>query len=1463
MDACNPGINAKNLARLVRQETGTDLNLTRNQVCDAYKSIQDGKLPLPPMVLSKDGKYMLDRKSPLTGDDFEVLFSSSSKSDELKRLARKVGLSNYKEMTKAQLVDAIENVLKSKGVREPIRLHITVRKEKRISVNSNNNYQNNFNVNNRNGNGVKNNNNLKRISNESSNLGNGNRENGNRQNGNRQNGNRENENRQNGNRQNGNRENGNRQNGNRQNGNGASRTTRNKYYMNAMARRVRGEQPAPSRRSNDPAMTQLVNAFQKSKTSGPNSDALRRALERAKSTSSATNTRALAKQIEDAMKRGNTTTLNALRKKLAVPVMSEKDGKVAKLEKYVVNKGGKLNTLRRVAFMNEAQKSIKAYKNGTNMYNTAKTRITAAYETAYKANLNNMGPKNVIDKLQKNVNTIGNQKIKSSAREKLNAFKQSGGTDTSSKNAVIKLQKLDEELKLRKKDVNRDYLNEMRDEALKNINSYNIENGLAKIKTRVKEDMKKRGAEFNTMIANDMYKNVPSNVKTKLRNAYVSGNLNINGVKRGLNNALETSVGVFKGLENKIQNLQTKLNNSKLTANERNKLQANLKQATTNYKKLQNEKSERNREINVARKAVTALQGQRKELQNQKEKANAEIAELTKKLKNGSISNKEKEELAKARGNALAATEELQKLQEEKKSFNAEIAKAKQNVEAARAAQSAANINRNAKVAQAKKNAEASITKAQNTASVKIKEATNKVQNLQNQLTKRTNLTPKQVQNLRNQINTAKANAAQVKQNANNRVAAAQAAAQESMNALRRQANQEVANAKAEANAAAQAASKAEQNVLGLQNAAEKAEKKLVEQRAKVNELTQKLTNSENMSREQRAKLEQQLITGGRKVANAQKLAQNTKSNANAAVAKSRTLVAEAGRAANEASRKAQEAEQAKLTAEAEREKALDNKAEAIRLKAKANELRAKANIARNAAQAEAAESRRAASEANAKANEISEQLREANLNKAQMNALIREKNALLKKVQNEMQKQINVYKKQANKIVRNGATREAAQRNRIKALENNRNRWQADSNKKTNNLKLVTQQLAEKNNNLAEKIDEIKKTQSKVARLQKELNNTKTASAAEKNAIKTQLEAEKQNLARQFTQTQTDLKSTESELIKLTKNRNILFKELQNRSGTLLQTGAERNELQRQLEETRKILRNTQNNLGQLALAEQRARGQRENLRRRNAASQKVITGLTQQRQNAQRGINQLRATTRNLEQKRLAANRATNKTFNASAAFNRQMKSVAARQSWQSLKPKATMVGAVQADVLGKRLREKLLKNIDTTNISGKFVINGGPLPGSERRALKKEVQNPMTRLNKLRAIEKMIFNRKVARNSKATAEIAQKRMNQTIRLRGSAVNAQPPKFSFGNTPAQARVTRNQLLVQNNRNNAKKYINTFFKGIGLGTKGELKSRINKGENIGAVLRNARYRNSRAGGPAAAARIRGQAFAS
>src|SRR6056300_1164279 len=1567
MDACDPGINIGNLKRLVKQNTGLELDLTREQICDAYSSIQDGKLPLPPMVLSKDGKYMLDRKSPLTGKDFEVLFGSDSTVSQLKRVARKAGLASYDNMTKAEMVEAIESTLQSKNIREPSRLHISAQRAvRKVSVNNNNNYPNNLNVNNTNGNGVRNNNNLRKIANESNNLnrGNGNRNgNGNNlakianesRNLNRGNGNRGNENRGNGNRGNGNRGNGNRGNGNRGNERPSiNRTTAR--YVNAMLRK-------PNARRNEDLARVLSAARNTGGGSTQNLSRIIEAVRRKPSTDGSTAT--MLNKLMRAKTSGNSNALQRAMKEIEElkrrPVaarVNNKQQKLAELEKYAVNKASKLGN-QRLQFMNEAQKHIKAYKNGEYGSEFAKKQIFIRYDQIYKKRLNDMGFNEAATNLQKStINAIGNTKIKSKAVELLEEYKKTGSTPI--RNSIIKLKSLDENLRSKEESVvklfgNRKPLNSERDEALQNIQSYNMRNGLAKINKQIEEKKKERGVEFNKMIVNDTYKNVPSNVKTTLRNKYVSGELNSNGVKRGLNNALEETAGVFKGLENKIKNLESKLGDSKLTATQRNALKkevnnlklkrnTNLKnmnvmreqlgnmKATVNTKnrnierlkikqenanaeikslrnKLQKNKNLSNgekralqeqlnnamknrasinnrlekselekkqymREMNTlagnvrnitkqkenANKEIANLRnklqknknlsnGEKRALQEQlnnamknrasinnrleksesekkqymremntlagnvrnitkqKENANKEIANLKKKLNSGTISNAERKglenQLAKAWGEALVTGEQLKKLQEEKKSFNAEIKKAKMNVKAARTAQSKANKNRNTKVADAQKKAEESIKSAQNNAS-RVKENANA-------------RVARVTQNANDRV-------AKVTQNANDRVAAAQAIAQERMNALRVQANQEVANAKHKANAASRAASKAEENVARLQSAAGTAEKILLEQRATVNRLERELQSAKNISEEQREKLEKELSTERLQVAQASAAANKAKKNAEAAVAESRNLVAKASVAANKASMRAAEAEQAKLAAENERQKALGNKAKANEARKKANLLREEANLLRAKAQAEANEARKKANAANAKANEISEKLAQANLNKAEMNNLIKQKNAFLENRQKEMQKQINAitseyttYKTQKNRIVRNGANREADQRNRIKALESKRNELQAEFN-------LAKQRIAVKNADLLKKINQIKQTQSNLAMLQKELNNTKTASAAEKNAIEKRLEKEKQNLSNQFTRTRTLLSSTKAELNKITRNRSILFKELQNRSGTLSQTRAELNELQRQLEETRKILQNTQNNLGQLALAEQRARGQRntlsktlaqvrgqrQNLRRRNVASQKVITGLTQQRRNAQRGINALRAQTRNLEQRRLAENRSTNSTFNASAAFNRQMKGVAARQRWQSLKPKATMVRAAQLGV-GKALREKLLKNVDTTNINGKLVVNGGFM-GSERRALKKEVQDPMTGLNRLRAIEKMILNRKTNRNSTI---LGRRRMNRTLRLAGSSINN---KFSFAsnNTPAQSR---SQLLKQN--------------------------------------------NAWAGGPAAEARIRGQAFAS
>jgi len=1321
MDACNPGIDAKNLARLVRQETGVELNLNRNQVCDVYKSIQDGKLPLPPMVLTKDGKYMLDRKSPLTSSDFEVLFSSSSKSDELKRVARKVGLSNYKEMTKVELVDAIENVLKSNNVREPVRLHITAPKEKRISVNSNNNYQNNFNVNNRNGNGVKNNN-LKRISNESNNLGN--RGNENRGNGNRGNENRGNENRGNENRGNENR-------------NGTprppNRTARNKYYMAAAARRVGNNGVQPPSSSSDPTMVGLINALRKSRNSS-NTASLARALERAKSGSSSTNTRALARQVENALKRGNTTTLNALRKKLATPVMSEKDKKVSELEKYIVNKGGKLNTQRRVAFMNEAQKSIKAYKNGTNIYNTAKTRITAAYETTYKEQLNDMGAQKALEELQKTVNTIGNTKIKTYAREKLNAFKQSGGTDTGSRNAVIKFKKLDEEFG--KRDVNRAYLNAERDEALKNINSYNIKNGLAKINAQVQRDKNERGLKINELIKNDAYKNIPSTIKTSLRNQYVSGEKKINDVKRDLNNALETSAGVFKGLENKIQNLQTKLNNSKLTANERNALKAER----NNLKQKLNQNA-----LNINTKAQTI------------QKLKNELAKST----SPNVRNKLKANLNQALKNQFQSQREYQALQNEKKRKNDLYEQLKNE-----------KLNANKEIT--------NLRKKLNNASLNTSQK-NAIQAQLNKVTRN-----------RNNLTTKLGNAEQREQLLGKKVTEAQA----------------------QAEAAANAASKAESNVLALQSATKNAEQKLAEQRANVNKLTQELQSQKSLTETQRRNLEEQLLTERRQVSNAQNAVIEARRKAENATVMSRRLVEEASEAANNASRRAQEAEQGKLIAQEAAQRALGNKDEANRLRDAANRLKAEANEARNAARAEARQSKEAAAAANAEAKRIAQELEKANLTKQEMNALIKEKNALLETRRKEMQNQINSIQKQANN-----------KNNLISVLESNVN--------------LAKQRLNEKNADLLNKIEQIKQTQSNIVRLQGELNKEK-ATSADKNKIKNQVKAETAKLMR-------EKEMLEGSRIAVTQQRNQLKKQLNMAEGGRI---ALMNKL-RQLQSAKNIS-NKQRNVFREQL--RKVQAQRKNLRGMVTTNQSQLVAT--QKNLAAARLNEQRAKQRIIEASRLARNRASNtQNFNATAAFqqmgnklttNKNMWKRGVRSRWQNV---ARPGAAYLKNEENLRVAKNTLRTlINSKRPNGNFTIGG--LFGQKRRELKSELDR-VSNMTQLREFRKKIT---AAKNIKNT-EVARKRMNKTLGMAGSSTS----NFKFGNS-SQPMMTRSQLLTKNNRNNTKKSINALVR-IGNKTKRQLKQRINMGANPRDVFKNAISKNRKAGGPAAEARIRAQAY--
>ena len=105
--------------------------------------------PLPPLVMTPDRTYLVDRASPLKHLEYELLFDSTTKRVDLKKIARKVGLtSQIEQMTKKQLVDAIGKRLRYLKVREPIKIVSKRLIAKTVPKSTNNTAVNNTAVNN-------------------------------------------------------------------------------------------------------------------------------------------------------------------------------------------------------------------------------------------------------------------------------------------------------------------------------------------------------------------------------------------------------------------------------------------------------------------------------------------------------------------------------------------------------------------------------------------------------------------------------------------------------------------------------------------------------------------------------------------------------------------------------------------------------------------------------------------------------------------------------------------------------------------------------------------------------------------------------------------------------------------------------------------------------------------------------------------------------------------------------------------------------------------------------------------------------------------------------------------------------------------------------------------------------------------------------------------------------------------
>jgi hypothetical protein len=248
MNACDPDADIENLRKLIRLNTGVNIKLTKDEICQAYNEIQEGKLPLPPLVMSSDRTYLVDKRSPLRPIDYDRLFDSTTKRADLKRIARKVELKNVDNLTKTQIVTAIGKRLRYMKVHEPVK----IAKRKQVSVNVNT-AVNNFNTNNTavnvntnnlvNTNQVNTNNRVNTNQVNTNNRVNTNRVNTNRVNTNRVNTNRVNTNRVNTNRVNTNRMNTNRVNTNRVNTNQANRPKNSKVTFPSGGLFTKGGKP--------------------------------------------------------------------------------------------------------------------------------------------------------------------------------------------------------------------------------------------------------------------------------------------------------------------------------------------------------------------------------------------------------------------------------------------------------------------------------------------------------------------------------------------------------------------------------------------------------------------------------------------------------------------------------------------------------------------------------------------------------------------------------------------------------------------------------------------------------------------------------------------------------------------------------------------------------------------------------------------------------------------------------------------------------------------------------------------------------------------------------------------------------------------------------------------------------------------------------------------------------------------
>ena len=138
MNVCDPDADLTTLQKFVTNKTGVDLKLTRPQLCKAYTDIKNEQWVLPPMMLSKDRTWLVDKKSPLNAVEYQLLLKTSTKASKVKSLAKRIGAAIPEgRVSKQAMIESIYAKLKSMDILEPIQLAVTRKRATKIVKNAN------------------------------------------------------------------------------------------------------------------------------------------------------------------------------------------------------------------------------------------------------------------------------------------------------------------------------------------------------------------------------------------------------------------------------------------------------------------------------------------------------------------------------------------------------------------------------------------------------------------------------------------------------------------------------------------------------------------------------------------------------------------------------------------------------------------------------------------------------------------------------------------------------------------------------------------------------------------------------------------------------------------------------------------------------------------------------------------------------------------------------------------------------------------------------------------------------------------------------------------------------------------------------------------------------------------------------------------------------------------------------